>query len=205
MDIDYINTIWDYIYNNARYLGVHPYRGNSLYIIKIKRVGVMALFSWRITKYNPQNRDERGNYLCANEWTSFSDVGTKVSEEEYLRIESKYINAITIYMGEMGLNRGYIDALEIWSDGVPNQNASPFLSKMWVGKCVTLKEIQELAKLTLREVIWCKLSFKKKFFVHFGYDYYMYIGADNECLKARQKVEESGLYVEDFLSPYLEQ
>ncbi len=161
------------------------------------------LFSWRITKYNPKNRDEKGNYLDDKEWTFFSEVGTEVNEEDYLRTESNYINAITTFMDEMGLKKLYINALEIWSDEVENQNASPFLSKMWVGKSISMQEIKELAKLTLRNVVWCKLSYKNKFFVHFGYEYYMFIGAINDCPNARQKVEKSGLYVEDFISPYL--
>ncbi|MDQ6600772.1 hypothetical protein [Bacillus salipaludis] len=161
------------------------------------------MFSWRITKYNPKNRDEEGSYLDNEEWTCFSEVGTKVSEEDYLRTESNYINAITTFMDELGIKKLYLNDLEIWSDEVQNQNASPFLTKMWVGKSVSTQEIKELAKLTLRNVIWCKLSYKNKFFVHFGYDYYMYIGTNMDSLNVRQKIEDTGLYIEEFKSPYL--
>lgn len=61
-------------------------------------------------------------------------------------------------MAEMGLNRVYVIALEQWSDEVRNQNANEFLSKIWIGKAVTAQEVQELAKLTLRNTIWCKLG-----------------------------------------------
>jgi len=160
------------------------------------------LFSWRITKYNPRNRDERGHYLDDKEWTCFSEVGTNVSEEDYLRTELDYINAITTFMDEMGLNRLYLNKLEVWSDEVLSHNASSFIQKMWVGKAVTTQEIRELAKLTLRNVIWCKLSYKKEFFVRFGYDYYMYIGAITDCPRSREKVQNAGLFVEDYHSPY---
>lgn len=160
------------------------------------------MLSWRITKYNPSNRDERGCYLDDKEWTCFSEVGTNVSEEDYLRTESNYINAITTFMDEIGLNRLYLNELELWSDEVLSQNASNFLRKMWVGKVVTAQEIRELAKLTLRNVICCKLSCKKEFFVHFGYDYYMYIGAIKDCPSSRKKVQDTGLFVEDYNSPY---
>ena len=106
-------------------------------------------------------------------------------------------------MAEMGLNRVYVIALEQWSDEVRNQNANEFLSKIWIGKAVTVQEVRELAKLTLRNAIWCKLGFKKQFFVHFGYDYYMYIGASEDCTKAKEVVKETGLFIEDFKSPYL--
>ena len=106
-------------------------------------------------------------------------------------------------MAEMGLNRVYVMALEQWSDDVGTQNANEFLSKIWVGKAVTVQEVRELAKLTFKNAIWCKLGYKKQFFVHFGYDYYMYIGASEECTKAKEVVKETGLFIEDFKSPYL--
>lgn len=123
------------------------------------------LFSWRITKYKPENRDERDSYLDDKEWTSFSELGTKVNEEDYLRTESNYINAILTFMDDVGLNKLYLSDLEIWSDEITRQNASGFLRKMWVGKAVTTKEIRELAKLTLRNAIWCKLKYKHESFV----------------------------------------
>ncbi|MDQ0216681.1 hypothetical protein J2S13_003155 [Oikeobacillus pervagus] len=161
------------------------------------------MFSWRITKNDPVNRDVDGSYLNHEEWTCFSEVGTKVSMEEYQITEEKYLNAITTFMDEMGLNRVYVNALEQWSDEVRNQNDNEFLSKIWIGKAVTVQEVRELAKLTLRNAIWCKLGFKKQFFVHFGYDYYMYIGARKECMKSNDAVIKSGLFIESFDSPYL--
>lgn len=142
------------------------------------------MYSWRVTKYDPLNRDVDGNYLNHEEWTEFSDVGTKVSIEEYLKTEQNYINAISSFMDEIGLDRVYVIALEQWSDEVRNQHDKEFLSKIWIEKAVNIQEVRELAKLTLRNAIWCKLGYKKQFFVHFGYDYYMYIGADRECMKA---------------------
>jgi hypothetical protein len=160
------------------------------------------LYSWKITKYDPLNRDADGSYLNDEEWTCFAEVGTKSSIEEYLKIEQNYMNAIRSFMAEMGLNRAYVIALEQWSDEVKNQNADAFLSKVWIGKAVSVQEAQELAKLTLRNAIWCKQGFKNRFFVHFGYDYYMYIETIRECTKAIDTVTRSGLFVEKFDSPY---
>ena len=159
--------------------------------------------SWRITKYDPVKRDADGSGFDLEEWTCFSEVGTKVSMEEYKVTEEKYLNVVTTFMAEMGLNRVYVTALEQWSDEVINHRAEEFLSKIWVGKVVTVQEVRELAKLTLRNAIWCKFGYKKQFFVHFGYDYYMYIGASEECAKAKEIVRETGLFIEDFQSPYL--
>ncbi|WHY94597.1 hypothetical protein QNK12_14495 [Neobacillus cucumis] len=173
----------------------------KLIFIKINR-GKYLLYSWRVTKYNPLHRDVNGSYKNQDEWTSYSEIGSKVSEEEYLKTEENYIIAIFSFMNEMNLDKMYLNALELNFDEVEKQNAPEFMSKMWLGKGVSKQEIKELVKLTLREAIWCKLSYKKEFFVHFGYDYYMYIGAINDCPKARVKVEMSELFVEESNSPY---
>ncbi|MFC5735577.1 hypothetical protein [Cytobacillus gottheilii] len=162
------------------------------------------MYSWRVTKYNPIHRDVDGTYKNQDEWTSYSDIGRNVHKDEYLSTEENYINAIFAFMEEMNIAMMYLNALELKSDGVKEQNASVFLYNLWVGKAVSKREIKKLAKLTLRETIWCKLSSKKDFFVHFGYDYYMYIGAIYDCPNARLKIEDSGLFVEKYTSPYMD-
>ena len=161
------------------------------------------MYSWRVTKYDPLNRDAEGSYLIDEEWTCFSEVGTKVRIEEYRITEQNYLNAISSFMAEMDLNRLYVTDLEQSSEEVKSQKATKFLSKIWIGKAITVQEVQELVKLTLRNVIWCKIGIKNQFFVHFGYDYYMYIGTHRDCTKARDAVTRSGLFVEAFTSPYL--
>jgi hypothetical protein len=42
-------------------------------------------------------------------------------------------------------------------------------------------------------------------FVHFGWDYYMYIGATEICEPATQRVRQSGLFVEPMASLYNEE
>ncbi|WP_409305747.1 hypothetical protein [Peribacillus sp. SCS-155] len=134
-----------------------------------------------------------GSYKNQDEWTSYADIGSNVSEEEYLTTEENYINAIISFMNEMNLDKMYLNALKLNSDEVEKQNASRVMAKVWLGKRVSKQEIKEVVKLTLREAIWCKLSYKKEFFIHFGYDNYMYIGAKKDCPEARVKVEMSGL------------
>ncbi|WP_046181327.1 hypothetical protein [Domibacillus tundrae] len=160
------------------------------------------MFSWRVTKYNPLNRHADGSYIDQDEWTSFSEVGTKVSMEDYLNTEKNYINAITAFMEDMQLKSVCLTSLEYWPDETEEYDVAEFMSKMQIGISLSVQEVKELAKLTLREIIWCKLSYKKQFFVHFGYDYYMYIGTAEKCSTARQKVQSLGLYVEPFVSPH---
>lgn len=39
-------------------------------------------------------------------------------------------------------------------------------------------------------------------YVHFGHDYYMFIGSSTSCPLALKNIEKMGLFVEDFESPY---
>ena len=55
-----------------------------------------SMNGWRITKYNPAFRDERGVYL-KDEWTSVSDVGKSfdgvvLTFKEYREIEDNYVS-----------------------------------------------------------------------------------------------------------------
>jgi hypothetical protein len=158
------------------------------------------VYSWRITKYDPVKRDDEGSYHDHEEWTCFSEVGTKVSIDGYVKTEQKYLDAISSFMDEIGLNMANVKALEQWSD--EDENPNPFLSEIQIGKVLNVQEIHELARLTVRNEVWCKLAYEDQFFVHFGYDYYMYIGAYKNCTKVIGSVTNSGLFVEEFDSPY---
>jgi hypothetical protein len=157
--------------------------------------------TWRITKYDPSKRNNNV-YLDEEEWTSFSDVGTKVDIETYTKTELAYVNTIVETMQELELSTLILEELEVSIDEIKDQNIVRFLSKIKKGKSVNTEEIKELAKLTLREIIWCKLNYKEKLFVHFGFDFYMYIGTNEENINLRKKNKKTELYIEKFESPY---
>jgi hypothetical protein len=56
--------------------------------------------------------------------------------------------------------------------------------------------------MALRKQVWARLEAPRRAFVHFGYDYYMYIGTSRDTSKAAETVEAAGLYVERVRSPY---
>ncbi len=66
-------------------------------------------------------------------------------------------------------------------------------------------KIIEIATKCLREELWCKIMSPYKLFVHFGYDYYMYIGSAKELsTEIILEIEKLGLFVELIdQSPYL--
>ncbi|TXC92742.1 hypothetical protein FS935_00615 [Metabacillus litoralis] len=156
------------------------------------------MYSCRISKYNPLNRDENGFYKDTNEWTSYSDFDAKIDKSEYFETEQKYIDSIFYFIEDLGLEAVYLSDFEGEMDDI--EHILPIRSNQEL----SVQEIKEIAMLTLREVVWCKMTLQGKFFVHFGYDYYMYIGAYKDCPKARMKIEKSGLFVKNYTSPYLD-
>jgi len=67
---------------------------------------------WRLSKYNPDLRDERGAYTV-DEWTAASDIGrdfagAPLTVQDYLASETAHVEAIQSFMAELGL-----DALEL--------------------------------------------------------------------------------------------
>ncbi len=50
-----------------------------------------------------------------------------------------------------------------------------------------------------------RLVYENKMYVHFGYDYYMYIGVNEKCLDAINSIQASGLFVEECESPYYQE
>src|SRR3990167_721197 len=60
------------------------------------------MFFYRVTKYNPKNRDSNGIYLL-DEWTFYAQIGTVVAGkvftyEEYLAAENAYVAALIVFM-----------------------------------------------------------------------------------------------------------
>jgi hypothetical protein len=66
-----------------------------------------------------------------------------------------------------------------------------------------LDRIGEIIRRILREELWCRLE-SSEGFIHFSWDYYMYVGVPHPCPTAEARAAELGLYVEEFASPIRE-
>ena len=64
-------------------------------------------------------------------------------------------------------------------------------------------QVTQAMRLALREVLWFRIQGKNGFYIHFGYDYYMYIGSEEACIPKSDLTTE--LFVDkDFASPYFD-
>ena len=151
------------------------------------------MFEYRISKYDPDNRID-GKYTV-NELTSFSDIGktfdgAELTYEKYLEMETAYIDCCTDLMSQARVSSLSIEQAEYYSEDIH-----------------LLDEISDGIKLRkaiascLRERCWFKLT-GKNFFIHFGYDYYMYIGTVLPAEIVEKTAVKYGLFCERYPSPY---
>ncbi|MFH7041748.1 hypothetical protein ABT392_05450 [Paucibacter sp. JuS9] len=157
-------------------------------------------YQFRLTKYNPELREPNGAYML-DEWTSYSDVGRSFAgvtlcEEEYLRVESAYLTSLASFLAESGIASLRIAGLEDYGTGA----LPPFVE---AGRDLNLGECVAFSKLALRERVWAKLVRPGVAYIHFGYDFYVYLGLPRLCPAALQHAHDAGLFAEAIRSPYL--
>jgi hypothetical protein len=150
---------------------------------------------YRITKYDPALRTDRGAF-CGNDWTSVSDIGDefdgrRLTTSDYLAVEAAHLVTATAFAEESGVESLVVQSLN-HGDGYRE------------GQTVTLLEAAEVVRALLRETLDCALAVEDRFYIHVGYDYYMYVGSDRACPRSVRRAHELGLFVdEDFPSPQL--
>jgi hypothetical protein len=169
------------------------------------------MYGWRITKYNPAFRNEQGAYL-KDEWTSISEVGDSfdgkiLTFEEYRKIEDTYVSTALCFLSESNIDSVKVNSLEKYNlsrTGKEILTDIEFNSKILKNNFeVSVEVFKDVCRLILRDVIWCRLESNSDFYVHFGWDYYMYIGSSICSEKAINFGIEKGLFVEEMMSPYL--
>lgn len=153
--------------------------------------------SFRITKYS--NRDHSGNVISEpSDWTSFYDVGEKVTLDDYLKVEGWRLKVEGEYLDFIYNLCIFLDVHELLVDNLEiNSDKCMFTDN----NLVSNGDILLVAKSVLREEVWCKLI-SEKVEVHFGYDFYMYLICDMTLREINEKIKTS-LIVEEFKSPYL--
>jgi len=168
-------------------------------------------FQYRITKYDPINRDATGRYL-KNEWTYYGDIGKTYDDEilsfdEYGSMENKYIKSIERFMMCNKITSLHVVGLEKKKNPKHDKNATATMIDVFESiknnDQISMNIIDSVCRLILREYLWCKLEDGQKMQVHLCGDYYyMYIVSDSYCHNVIEDIEQMGLFVEKYKSPY---
>lgn len=169
---------------------------------------------FRITKYNPGFRNNRGHYMY-DHWTEISDVGKTlegelVTKEMYFTAEADYINAIIQVLFENKVTHLRLVAFDkkLWKYCLLENkdkwyHRTEFESfDLFEDKKVYIDELETVLQMLFRGYGFHHLEIKDKCFIHLGYDMYLYIGVDNLSKKLRDKLNKTSIFIEDFTSPY---
>ena|ERR1035437_16904 len=165
---------------------------------------------YRITKYDPAFRNKDCAFI-RKDWTAISDIGKIFSNriltfEEYLLIENKYISSALHFFNEADLKglcvvgleqKQILNLKEIRFSGIDYKKKS-----FHEGMQVTGSDLPHICRLILREILWCRLESNSNFYIHFGWDFYMYIGTSIESGMSVDFTSKQGLFVEEMESPY---
>lgn len=147
---------------------------------------------YKITKYNPINRDISGAYLL-DEWTEFSDVGKLTDIKEYEVVERQYIESLKLLLSDNQITSLKLVGLEDY------QKLCPFKKTGSIPE----HEFGNAFRSVLRSEYWCKFEAKHAY-VHFGYDFYSYIGVPTASEYTIKRIEKKGLFIENCHSPFLD-
>ncbi|WP_256967536.1 S1 RNA-binding domain-containing protein [Streptomyces sp. CS057] len=161
-------------------------------------------FVYRITKYDPAHRDERGHYTGAED--TASDHGP---------VEDAYLAAIAAFAKDAGTDQVEIREPQIGNfarfgleppvDGYGLADLFPAgPSGFHDGAPVPIAVGLELVRSMLRDNgVWCRLEAGDAFAVHVGWDQYLYIGSNLPCETALARTRALGLFPERIdASPY---
>ncbi len=148
---------------------------------------------YRITKYDPQNRMD--DVYLVHEWTSISDIGKifdsgVLSYAQYKKVEQAYIDCCIELVQHAGILEFSVCCPEYYD-----------MSIQFPQVVSSETDIRHIIMCCLQEKCWLKLE-SEAFYIHFGYDYYMYIGTNLPCTLVEEVSQNYKLFCEKIPSPY---
>ncbi|MFE2867191.1 RNA-binding protein [Embleya sp. NPDC059259] len=164
----------------------------------------MLPYTYRVTKYDPADRDGYGRY-----------TGIEHSESDRGPVEAGYLSAVAAFARDSGSTEVSIREPGVGGpvESGPAATAAghglaglfpPDLTGYHDGARVPVATALELVRAMLRDSgAWCRLEDEGRFFVHVGYDQYVYVGSTDPCERALAHTRELGLFPEAMVgSPY---
>lgn len=169
------------------------------------------MIGFRTTKYDPKLRSPNGAY-ARDEWTSVTDVGRvylgrAVELSDYRSVEEAYVETARRFLAQSQIRclrimdlESKIDNCDLLPSALVEETRAQ-LDAVEDGRVICDEHLEWVIRLVLREVIWCRLESEKEgFYIHFGYDYYMYIGSSR--MRSHPPTLPRGMFAELFESPY---
>ncbi|MBY8864168.1 S1 RNA-binding domain-containing protein [Streptomyces sp. RCPT1-4] len=165
---------------------------------------VQLPYVYRVTKYDPADRDEHGYY-----------TGSEDTVSDHGEVEASYLQAVAAFAEDTGVEHLAVREPQVPSfahfgseppvDGFGLAGFFPAgPTGFHDGAEVPLDIALELVRAMLRDNgAWCRLEAEGAFAVHVGWDQYLYIGSSRPCEEALARTRALGLFPERLgSSPY---
>lgn len=164
----------------------------------------MLPYVYRVTKYDPADRDQYGHY-----------TGTELATSDHGRVEAAYLQAVAAFAEETGVDQLAIREPQL--SGIVHFGLEPPVDGHGLadlfpagptgfhdGALVPIAVSLELVRAMLRDNgAWCRLEAEGAFTVHVGWDQYLYIGSSRPCDAALTRTRALSLFPERLdASPY---
>jgi hypothetical protein len=120
--------------------------------------------------------------------------GVVLTSDKYKRVEDAYIQTALSFLGESGLY-----SMKVAGPENPRKRSLDFQN----GSVLTPEHVEGVIRQILREEFWCRLDASDGY-LHFGLDYYMYVGVPHPCPAARTKASESAYMSRNLDPPYVD-
>ncbi|MFD4034145.1 S1 RNA-binding domain-containing protein [Streptomyces sp. NPDC058637] len=164
----------------------------------------MLPYVYRVTPYDPADRDEHGHY-----------TGPEDTHSDHGPVEDACLRAVEAFAVEAGIDRltvrePQVPSLAHFGAEHPQGGFGPpevfpdGLSGFHDGAVVPLGVGLELVRLMLRgSGVWCRLEAEGAFAVHVGRDQYLYVGSGLPRERSTARTRALGLFAERLdASPY---
>ncbi|WRZ44990.1 S1 RNA-binding domain-containing protein [Streptomyces sp. NBC_00151] len=164
----------------------------------------MLPYVYRVTKYDPADRNQYGHY-----------TGAEPASSDHGPVEAAYLQAVASFAEDTGIDQLAIREPEIGgfahfgleppADGYGLTDLFPAgLAGFHDGALVPIAVGLELVRAMLRDNgAWCRLEAEGAFSVHVGWDQYLYVGSSQPCEAALACARSLGLFPERLdASPY---
>lgn len=143
------------------------------------------------------------------DWSFFAQVnkvfnGKRLTYQRYFTVETAYANAVVAFVADAGLDALRIRCLnKQFFAGLDDPRCKDIAfnpARLRLGSVVAKSDLVDVVRLNLRELIWCQLAAGgvsgEKFYLHFDWDLYVYIGSNSPSVEAIHYAESNGLFVE---------
>lgn len=164
----------------------------------------------RVSKYDPSQRNSAGHFT-GQDFTSVWDVGKfvdgkQITTSDYLQVEDAYLLCVQRLLSTSNIDRLQIVDLEWHPATVPVNSTVELVRPVLVehvseSMILEGESIDTIVRMALRERLWCRLTGANGVYIHFGYDLYLYLGSNIE--RSLLGDPPTGIFYEDFDSPYL--